>query len=60
MLEQKNNEMFEPFIEDDVPFEQYCLLMQKDGTWAGHMELRAASLVTRNNICIHRVSILPT
>ncbi|XP_074304438.1 OVARIAN TUMOR DOMAIN-containing deubiquitinating enzyme 7 isoform X2 [Silene latifolia] len=49
----KNREMFEPFIEDEVPFEQYCQSMEKDGTWAGHMELQAASLVTRNNICIH-------
>ncbi|KAL9245804.1 hypothetical protein vseg_019411 [Gypsophila vaccaria] len=50
----KNREMFEPFIEDDVPFEKYCQSMEKDGTWAGNMELQAASLVTRNNICIHR------
>ncbi|XAR74007.1 Ubiquitinyl hydrolase 1 [Bertholletia excelsa] len=50
----KNREMFEPFIEDDVPFDNYCQSMQKDGTWAGHMELQAASLVTNCNICIHR------
>ncbi|KAI6695205.1 hypothetical protein NL676_022915 [Syzygium grande] len=50
----KNREMFEPFIEDDVPFEEYCKTMDNDGTWAGHMELQAASLVTRSNICIHR------
>lgn len=50
----KNREMFEPFIEDDVPFDEYCQSMGKDGTWAGHMELQAASLVTQNNICIHR------
>ncbi|KAK9678517.1 hypothetical protein RND81_11G217000 [Saponaria officinalis] len=49
----KNRELFEPFIEDDVPFEKYCQSMEKDGTWAGNMELQAASLVTRNNICIH-------
>lgn len=54
-LEQENREMFEPFIEDDVPFDDYCQSMEKDGTWAGHMELQAASLVTRTNICIHRV-----
>lgn len=48
--------MFEPFIEDDVPFDEYCQSMEKDGTWAGHMELQAASLVTHSNICIHRVS----
>ncbi|KAL4378946.1 hypothetical protein GQ457_02G007940 [Hibiscus cannabinus] len=50
----KNREMFEPFIEDDVPFDVYCQSMEKDGTWAGHMELQAASLVTHRNICIHR------
>ncbi|XP_039155113.1 OVARIAN TUMOR DOMAIN-containing deubiquitinating enzyme 7-like isoform X2 [Eucalyptus grandis] len=50
----KNREMFEPFIEDDVPFEEYCKTMDNDGTWAGHMELQAASLVTRSNICIHQ------
>jgi OTU domain-containing protein 3 len=49
--------MFEPFIEDDVPFEDYCKTMDDDGTWAGNMELQAASLVTRSNICIHRVII---
>ncbi|XP_010464392.1 PREDICTED: OTU domain-containing protein 3-like isoform X2 [Camelina sativa] len=50
----KNREMFEPFIEDDVPFDDYCKTMDEDGTWAGNMELQAASLVTRSNICIHR------
>lgn len=56
--QQNNREMFEPFIEDDVPFDDYCQNMEKDGTWAGHMELQAASLVSRFNICIHRVSPL--
>ncbi|ESW27900.1 hypothetical protein PHAVU_003G242000 [Phaseolus vulgaris] len=49
-----NREMFEPFIEDEVPFDEYCQSMENDGTWAGHMELQAASLVTRSNICIHK------
>ncbi|CAL5197722.1 unnamed protein product [Lathyrus oleraceus] len=49
-----NREMFEPFIEDEVPFDEYCQTMENDGTWAGHMELQAASLVTRSNVCIHR------
>ncbi|CAO2830924.1 unnamed protein product [Amaranthus hypochondriacus] len=49
----KNREMFEPFIEDEIPFDEYCRSMEKDGTWAGNMELQAASLVTQNNICIH-------
>ncbi|KAL6572978.1 hypothetical protein OROHE_002454 [Orobanche hederae] len=51
---KNNREMFEPFVEDEVPFEEYCRFMGEDGTWAGHMELQAASLVTRSNICIHR------
>ncbi|XP_061363618.1 OVARIAN TUMOR DOMAIN-containing deubiquitinating enzyme 7 isoform X2 [Gastrolobium bilobum] len=49
-----NRETFEPFIEDEVPFDEYCQSMENDGTWAGHMELQAASLVTHSNICIHR------
>ncbi|KAI3452000.1 hypothetical protein Pfo_008665 [Paulownia fortunei] len=51
---ENNREMFEPFVEDEVPFDEYCRSMGEDGTWAGHMELQAASLVTRSNICIHR------
>ncbi|KAK1292103.1 hypothetical protein QJS10_CPB17g02360 [Acorus calamus] len=45
-----HREEFEPFIEDDVPFDEYCQSMEKDGTWAGHMELQAASLVTHTQI----------
>ncbi|KAL6844393.1 hypothetical protein ACP4OV_026066 [Aristida adscensionis] len=52
----KHREEFEPFIEDEVPFDEYCDSMLKDGTWAGHMELQAASLVTRRNICIHMLN----
>lgn len=55
-ISQNNREKFEPFIEDEVPFDEYCKSMGEDGTWAGHMELQAASLVTHTNICIHRVS----
>ncbi|ERN12095.1 hypothetical protein AMTR_s00035p00239450 [Amborella trichopoda] len=51
----KHREEFEPFIEDDVPFDEYCQSMKQDSTWAGHMELQVASLVTHCNICIHRV-----
>ncbi|RCV15122.1 hypothetical protein SETIT_3G032900v2 [Setaria italica] len=52
----KHREDFEPFIEDEVPFEEYCDSMLKDGTWAGHMELQAASLLMRRNICIHMLN----
>uniref|UniRef100_A0A0E0PFH2 OTU domain-containing protein n=1 Tax=Oryza rufipogon TaxID=4529 RepID=A0A0E0PFH2_ORYRU len=47
---------FEPFIEDEEPFEKYCDSMLEDGTWAGHMELQAASILKRKNICIHMLN----
>lgn len=52
---QDNQDKYEPFIEDEVPFDDYCQSMGENGTWAGHMELQAASLVTQSNICIHVV-----
>jgi hypothetical protein len=52
---QEHREEFEPFVEDEVPFNEYCSAMREDGTWAGHMELQATSLVTGCNICIHQV-----
>ncbi|KZV27623.1 OTU domain-containing protein 3 [Dorcoceras hygrometricum] len=51
---KNNREMFEPFVEDEVPFDEYCRSMGQEGNWAGHVELQAASLATRSNICIHR------
>ena len=51
----QHREDFEPFVEDDVNFDFYCESMKESGTWAGHMEIQAASLVTRTNICIHRL-----
>ncbi|XP_073281357.1 OVARIAN TUMOR DOMAIN-containing deubiquitinating enzyme 7-like isoform X7 [Primulina huaijiensis] len=53
-IEQNNREKFEPFVEDEIPFDEYCRSIREDGTWAGNMELQAASLVIRINICIHR------
>ncbi|MCL7027747.1 hypothetical protein MKW94_008988 [Papaver nudicaule] len=50
-----NRQEFEPFLEDEVPFDKYCDSMEKDGEWAGQMELQAFSLATRSNICIHRL-----
>ncbi len=38
-----------------MPFNEYCSAMREDGTWAGHLELQATSLVTGCNICIHQV-----
>jgi OTU domain-containing protein 3 len=52
---EEHREDFEPFLEEDVTFEEYCSTMRQDGTWAGHMELQATSLVTESDICIHRL-----
>ena len=48
-----HGENFEPFVEDDENFHEYCSRMKESGTWAGNMEIQAASMVTRTNICIH-------
>jgi OTU domain-containing protein 3 len=31
---QDHREEFEPFVEDEVPFDEYCKTMRDDGTWA--------------------------
>ncbi|CAM6092176.1 unnamed protein product [Calypogeia fissa] len=52
---EDHKEDFEPFLEEEVTFDEYCSNMRQDGTWAGHMELQATSLVTKCDICIHRL-----
>ena len=49
-----NRDDFEPFIEDDEKWDAYVERMGEDGTWAGNMELQAASLVCMTNICVHQ------
>ena len=39
---EANKRAFEPFVEDDEPFERYCAKMRRDGAWAGNMEVRPA------------------
>ncbi|CAI5509893.1 unnamed protein product, partial [Closterium sp. Naga37s-1] len=46
---------FAPFVEDDMGFKEYCSSMREDGTWGGHMELQAVSLLLKRNICIHQL-----
>ena len=41
-------------MEDDEPFERYCMKMRKDGAWAGNMEVQALSLLRGVNMCIHQ------
>jgi OTU domain-containing protein 3 len=42
-------------VEDDQGFATYAGRMRREGVWAGHMELQAASLLLEANICIHQV-----
>ena len=52
-LIRENREDFEPFIEDDEPFETYLRRMATDAVWGGNMELQALSLALNVNIAIH-------
>lgn len=48
---------FEPFVEDDEPFDRYVARMRRGGTWGGHLELQAASLCYRANIFVHQLGL---
>jgi OTU domain-containing protein 3 len=45
---------FAPFVEDDEPFSDYVVRLREDGTWAGNLEVQAASLVLRSNVRIYQ------
>ncbi|KAG1657729.1 hypothetical protein FOA52_011991 [Chlamydomonas sp. UWO 241] len=51
---QENKDDYAPFVEDDEPFEKYVKRMRKDGCWAGHMELIAASKVLGVSIYVYQ------
>ncbi len=38
----ENRDGFEPFIEDDEPFDKYMANMRKEAEWGGHLELQVA------------------
>lgn len=38
-----NKEVFEPYMEDDEPFDDYIDRMRGDAEWGGNQELVAAS-----------------
>lgn len=57
----ENRDGFEPFIEDDEPFDKYMGNMRKDAEWGGHLELQVASLVhvhvpEATHACAHAVT----
>ncbi|KAG2445061.1 hypothetical protein HYH02_008929 [Chlamydomonas schloesseri] len=45
---------FAPFVEDDESFGSYIARMKKDGTWAGYMEVVAASRCLGANLTIYQ------
>eukprot|EP01114_Cavostelium_apophysatum_P019962 TRINITY_DN6573_c0_g1_i2.p1 TRINITY_DN6573_c0_g1~~TRINITY_DN6573_c0_g1_i2.p1 ORF type:complete len:503 (+),score=145.03 TRINITY_DN6573_c0_g1_i2:119-1627(+) len=51
----RNRENFEPFIEDDVPFDKYVAEMRQSSTWGGNMEIQALSSVLGVNVVIHQL-----
>jgi len=51
-----NREDFEPFIEDDEPFEEYIARMRRNATWGGHLEIQACSILYQVNITIHQIN----
>lgn len=53
----ENRESYEPFIEDDVPFDRYISAMAKNGTWGGNLELQACSMAYTVNIKIFQVDL---
>ncbi|KAL4448444.1 hypothetical protein ABPG75_005663 [Micractinium tetrahymenae] len=42
------------FIEDDEPFDSYVRRMSRDGAWAGHLELQAASVLLQRNFSVYQ------
>jgi len=49
-----HREDFEPFMEDDEPFDAYLRRMGRDGEWGGHQELFAASRLLRATVVVHQ------
>jgi len=51
-----NRQDYEPFIEDDEPFDEYIARMRKNGTWGGHLEIQACSMAYQVNVTIHQLN----
>jgi len=47
---------YEPFIEDDEPFEEYLVRMRRNATWGGHLEIQACSMLYQVNVVIHQLN----
>jgi len=51
-----NRQDFEPFIEDDEPFDAYLTRMRRNATWGGHLEIQACTMLYQVNITIHQLN----
>ena len=56
---KNNQDQFEPFVEDDEPFDDYIERMAEEGTWAGNLELQAASCELGVNIRVYQAGERP-
>ena len=54
---EEHREDFEPFVEDDEPFDRYVACMRRPGTWGGNLELQAASCCYHANIYVHQLGL---
>eukprot|EP01130_Rhizamoeba_saxonica_P017370 TRINITY_DN8400_c0_g1_i1.p1 TRINITY_DN8400_c0_g1~~TRINITY_DN8400_c0_g1_i1.p1 ORF type:complete len:408 (-),score=72.13 TRINITY_DN8400_c0_g1_i1:128-1234(-) len=52
---ERNRFDYEPFVEDDEPFERYIPRMRSNATWGGQLEIQAASVRYVVNIIIHQL-----
>lgn len=56
---KQNRDLYEPFIEDEEPFDDYVERMEDEGTWAGNLELQAASKQLKVNFKIYQAGQPP-
>ncbi|XP_042199730.1 OTU domain-containing protein 3 [Callorhinchus milii] len=52
----KHREDFEPFVEDEVPFDRYVMNLEKPGTFAGNDAIVAFARNAQVNIVIHQLN----
>jgi OTU domain-containing protein 3 len=54
---EEHRDEFEPFMEDDEPFDTYVHRMRNEKEWGGHQELFAASQLFKVSVVICGVSV---
>ncbi|XP_070560699.1 OTU domain-containing protein 3-like [Ptychodera flava] len=54
MIDHRND--FEPFVEDDIPFDRHAVLLRKPGTYAGNDAIVAFARLHEVNVIIHQLN----